>query len=367
MSCLTASTMSHYNIAIHTNDSVNITALGNLPTLWRSGSDTYTVFSGTPTRQIVDGEYLSNTDYSIRHHVQNHDYWCAPYSLGGGGCDFTRMKKSYQQAWLRDNIDQADFLPIPTWSDPRSASIKPSTVYLIKPEHGARGIGTMVFNTDFTTPAKLIKMLNTSETAYRSKDGTNWQQVQETFELSLKGGDVNGFSIANYVSKRDKYPGEGIEALLSGEGMVLQEQVEGIVAEYRFITNEDGKVVYAIRRTITPVVTHHSGINFSQGCGNNEHPRDAAVGSDLEELYLTSTLHTAVQGVNNLKLPLHSFDIFIKPRHEGAIARWGIFEFCPQFGVEAVPIRIITEAGKRFVEKMVAGKLTSNIVASSGV
>lgn len=374
--------MRQFNISLTETDSLNITALDNLNPSWVSVSDpqlSINIIRSKGARKIVNSDFVAESHFTISHHVQSHDHWVVPFSSSTGGCDFTRLKKSYQQAWLKDQIRDSSFLPVPTWSDPDSAVLQENTSYLIKPEHGARGIGNILFNSDYATPTKLLKLLNSAKSSEPSEQESDYKIIQDKFVKSLFNTDL-GIPIAHYVSVRDLHPGEGIEVLTSTEANCLQEQIQSIYAEYRFITDENGKVCYIVRRSINTVLQIRPGVSYGQGCGNMEIPKSVFIpnadGVDnlfkVEYAYTESSkvptklqdtrhrdcLTSALLGIESLKLPLHSFDVFIQEDANVNTAwNWGIFEFCPQFGVEAVPMRMIIEPAKRFVEQCVnAGK-----------
>lgn len=371
--------MRQFNISLTSDAALNVTALDNLQPSWTSETDPETrinIIRSEGTRKIVNCDFVTDTDYTIGHHVQFHDHWAVPFSSSSGGCDFTRLKKSYQQAWLKNEISEGSFLPIPTWSDPRSAILEQNTKYIIKPEHGARGIGNILFNSDYATPAKLLKLLKEAKGTQTSGQEPDYKAIQEKFVKSLLNTDL-GINIAHYVSARDKYSGEGIDVLTGGEGQVLQQQIDSIYAEYRFITDEVGKVRYMVRRAINTVLQIRPGVSYGQGCGNMETPKSVFVPDDegadnlfkvdyiyaegskvptkLQDIRHRDCLTAALLGVELLKLPLHSFDIFIQENTDANMTwNWGIFEFCPQFGVEAVPMRMIIKPAKRFVEQCVS-------------
>lgn len=372
--------MRHFNVSLTAADALNITALGNLDPSWVSATDpvlSVSIIRSEGTRRIVNSDFVSESYFTISHHVQTYDHWVVPFSSAPGGCDFTRLKKSYQQAWLKNGIRDGFFLPIPTWSDPDSAVLRENTRYIIKPEHGARGIGNILFNSDYATPSKLLKLLNKASDIQPKEQERDYKIVQDKFVEGLFNTQL-GINVAHYVSARDLYPGEGVGELIGGGGHCLQEQIDSIYAEYRFITDENGKVCYVVQRAINTVLQIRPGLSYGQGCGNMETPKSVFVpdaeGVDSlfkadyacaegtkktptkpQDIRHRDRLTAALLGVESLKLPLHSFDIFIQENtdvNEGW--NWGVFEFCPQFGVEAVPMHLIVGPAKRFVEKLVS-------------
>lgn len=375
--------MKSINVYITGDANNNVTALQGLPPTWVNGDSRYNIHRGDPWRHVVDGKFSTNAELVIRHDFQVGAILRKPHEKipFSGEIIFARLSKSYQQAWLNLHHLGPCFKVVPTWTDVVSAVIEPDKFYCIKPEHGARGIGFLVFSSNITTPFKMIKFLEDTV-------GEDAVKRQRAFQRKL-GKDKD--ALAHYISVRDRVPGEGYQQLTGGHSVVLQECVENIVEELRVITDEVGRVAYmitrarnvvssAIARSQTGDGSRGGDLVMRQGVGNGEVPERSYVASDNDNCNVddwikkgndadpdpertdpesrSNLIKEAVRRIEGLRLPLHSFDVFFtgkvidsaKENWRRQYREWGIFEFCPQYGLEAVPIRAISGAAKRYIE-----------------
>ena len=366
----------------------HVTLASHLPDGWLSNNEVdkkyinildYNNF----TTSVIDSQFSRHYSLKIKTSISRSAFDKFPYELNKlrKEATFTRLQKSTQQAYLKKALRGSEnFYPIPTWSKPFTATIDSNKLYVLKAEHGARGIGQFYFNPGSISLSKISKILTkVSKTAdeIRSKPKTadDIDKVQynsgEPLKTNLLKEAIKDIDDVKYISDRDNHPDEGFDILfndLHDDSGAICEYIEHIAAEFRVLTGCDGVPVYCIGRTLERRVAIGS-VQISQGCGNNETPNDNMIQPGgptpvlLSYTPITSrdekgivcgeqlvdnrvSMDPILTTIASLQLPMHSFDVFVT--YHG---KWGIFEFCPQFGVDAVPQDLLVKQSMEYIEK----------------
>lgn len=371
--------MNRFIVNINSNSGdKSLRALATLPNYWISENPVLKaaeiqITKSTPEVQVVSGRLIGGPDLTINgYHQSTISKGNEPFRLlESGDVGFIRLMKSYQHAWLNENLEKLQtekitYRPIPTWSSPLTAALDLSKCYLLKPELGARGMANIFFDASKVTLEKL-------EVAFKDVINNYTAIVSETSEAAPPKKTIEGClealnsagKVADFVKGWEQYDGEALR-LIDGQNSFfsqacLQEHVVGIHDEYRFITGYDGSVSVVCPRTRTCVsVLDDTKPNLSIATGAQTSLRsvlltktwDTGSFQSTKEMHLISTVAAAI---GTLNLPLHSFDIFVGKDQVG-MPFWGIFEFSPEFGMQAIPLKVIQDEAKLFVE--------SNLVAT---
>lgn len=371
--------MNRFIVQINSNASdKSLRALATLPNYWISenpilkGTEIQ-ITKSTPEVQVVDGQLIGGPDLTINgYHQSTVNKGNVPFRrVGDGDMSFMRLMKSYQHAWLNRSLDELQteqivYYPIPTWSSPLTAALDCSKRYLLKPELGARSMANIFFDAGKVTLDKLelaFKDVIDNYTAIDS-ESTETRPLKKTIEGCLEALNSTGM-VADFVKGWEHYDGEALH-LIAGHNSFfsrscLQEHVVGIEDEYRFITGHDGSVSVVCPRVRTCVSTLDDTKPYlSIATGTETSLRsviltktwDTGSFQSAKEMSVICTIAAAIRTLN---LPLHSFDIFVGKDQTG-MPFWGIFEFSPEFGMQAIPLKVIQDEAKLFVE--------SNLVAT---
>lgn len=355
------------------NSDKSLRALATLPNYWISKnpilrSAEIHITKSAPEVQVVDGQLIGGADLTISgHHQSTISKGNIPFRLlESGDVGFMRLMKSYQHAWLNSNLEllqtqELTYYPIPTWSNPLTAALDCSKRYLLKPELGARGMANIFFDAGSVTLEKLEVAFKDVINNYTTIDSETSETTpsKKTIDSCLEALNSTG-KVADFVKGWEQYDGEALR-LIAGQNSFfsqscLQEHVVGIEDEYRFITGYDGSVSVVCPRTRTCVsVLDDTKPNLSIATGAQTSLRsvlltktwDTGSFQSAKEMVEISTIAAAI---SNLKLPLHSFDIFVGKDQTG-MQFWGIFEFSPEFGMQAIPLKVIQQEAKLFVER----------------
>lgn len=369
----------------------HVTLASHLPGSWLSNTKTdkkciRILDDHSFKSSVADSEFDTNHTFRIKAALGQNAFDKFPYELNKLRKEaiFTRLQKSTQQAYLKNALRGLEnFYPIPTWSKPHTAIIDSNKLYVLKAENGARGIGQFYFKPGSISLSKISKILakvskTADETRSKPTSADDIIEVQsssgEPLKTNLLKEAIKDIDDVKYISDRDDRPDEGFDVLFTDlryDSGVICEYVDRIAAEFRVITGCDGVPVYCIARSLEKRVVLGS-VQISQGCGNNETPNDNMIQPggptpvllshtpeiirDNKGIVCGVHLHEhdadmahILSAISSLQLPMHSFDVFVT--YDG---KWGIFEFCPQFGVEAVPQDLMVKQSMAYVEKTIA-------------
>jgi len=198
---------------------------------------------------------------------------------------------------------------------------------VVKPIDGARGIGQIVADMDKVTPAALMVLIKGA--AKKEDFLTSLESLKPHVEYHIGHGDID----------------EGLVALAE-QGFFVQEQVSNVVAEYRLILDHESKIALTFKRKRDTLPLHQDSNNF-------DHKQATGVTWFLDEAkpagqYELSTVFNEVSTVlQELKIPLNSVDLFITADH-----KWGIFEYCPQYGTEGIDQKIMAPFLREQIERL---------------
>jgi hypothetical protein len=188
---------------------------------------------------------------------------------------------------------------------------------VIKPIDGARGIGQLIVNLDEILPANVAHLLTLA------KDGKDaFLEYVNTcaphVEYHIGHGEVE----------------EGIGAL--AEGYVVQEMVRNVENEYRIILTPESEPAFicARKRDSLPLDANANSHDYRQATGVARFRHEMAILSTIDYPHLNEVLVL----LKELQLPLNSVDLFITTD-----GKWGIFEYCPQWGTQGLPLKDITD------------------------
>lgn len=197
---------------------------------------------------------------------------------------------------------------------------------VIKPVHGARGIGQFLIDTN-KVPFKVVH-----ELVYRYNQG-NIDKENLFNELEPWG---NGVIYSKGTEKRED---EGLE-MLRGEYMI-QEYISDLIAEYRLITDYKGDIVYCQRRTLKEKTPGYAQAIGSEVLTNE---RDDIV-SDFLSMQFATEIKSFIKATIG---PMNSVDLFYTKNK-----KWGIFEHCNQFGMMGIPDDIALKLHSDFIANLI--------------
>ncbi len=192
--------------------------------------------------------------------------------------------------------------------------INPSNPVVIKPLDGARGIG------QFLIDPKKVPLIAVIDILDRYRVG---RLNAEDVLPALKKYDPE----LRYATAGENREGEGLSVILS-QGYCIQSYIPTIAEEYRLITGSGGAIAYCQKRTVRKA----SNSDFAQATGSDA---NSCVGSDvcdIESVLAKKDLKELGELTRDVIGPLSSIDLFLT--EDG---KWGIFEYCNQFGIKGVP------------------------------
>ena len=371
-------------------DLFHVTALWYLPSVWKTvGVERFvTVPSGVVSADGDPRRYEDSCDLEIVFDASDDSHpQTEPYELRGNQIVFTRFGKFAQADYIKRKlraVGQQDlrFTYLNCWKHWKDIPSYAGSVMVVKSENGARGISHLFFSTELTTPSRvgqcLTELRNGGQTLAHPDSEP---QDRSAFMLSVLNANLpeGKGPAAIFPQKGDSRLNEGYHQLLSGP-TVWQEVRQDIVAEFRVITDQRGFPSYFLRRDRNlddESLTLYDGkknVRIGMARGNtakvnswmvisketdrvaNDPPswiRQYLCMDFANDAYglVESTRDTALteailKGINALNLPLHALDIYLTADH-----RWGIFEFCPQFGTASVPNTFLHSIGKAFIEE----------------
>lgn len=198
---------------------------------------------------------------------------------------------------------------------------------VIKPIHGARGIGQFKINTERMPIRVVIDLLEKTR-----KNTTGSPDTKYILESLKDWADY-----FTYSTSGENYENEGIGILLS-QRFLVQEHVDNIEKEYRIITDYKGNLAYVQERKFKFDDKNY----YQQAIGSVIEPD--WVHSKPTSLDKTDNLDEIENFIKTVVGPLQSVDLFITK--EG---KWGIFEWCNQFGTMGIPSHIVMKLHEEFL------------------
>lgn len=303
-------------------------------------------FHENPKMSVVDGEVFFNFDFMIGNGQEKVGESDAVAVVPSDRLFINRRYNKIEQA-LRINqfVDTqanknkssfSNFYKVRSWAhrQPYGVShlVPAGGRVVVKPCDGARGIGQFLVD---TTKIPLIVFVEALD-LYRED-----RLSKEAFFAELdKYPEAYKYAVAG-----EKSEDEGLKALRS-QDFVIQSFVDNVVAEYRLITDHNGDITYCQQRTIRKTDT-----GFSQATGSES---NSLLASDVVPItdVLNKQSHKDLNQLGREVIgPLSSIDLFVT--EDG---KWGIFEYCNQFGIKGIPYPITLDLHKRFIEKLITGK-----------
>lgn len=255
-----------------------------------------------------------------------------------------------------------EFLPLRVWKDAKDYDGIGDKLMIMRPENGARGIGQLVYNPVYTTLAMLTKAMYHIDRAPDTScspsvkpddvvEASKSSISEEQFSFDMRNKFLREAFAAlpgnpQWYSESDRRKGEGYQILK--EDSFIQEYVPNIEAEYRIIIGGNNTPVYALKRNRKDY-WQVGNVPLAAACGEDVGPEKS-----FDDLHAAGIPHYVIQGFNKLcqeyDFSLFSFDLFIT--NEG---KWGILEFCNEFGQCSVPDGLVNREIKKFIERVTAG------------
>jgi len=193
---------------------------------------------------------------------------------------------------------------------------------VIKPRHGARGLGQFVVDTDKVSIGMLIHDIRNESLPIADVI------TKYTPHVTYHGGMEN-------------YDNEGRSQLLA-QGMAVQERVPGVKDEFRVLVGANSEIVAILPRSRYKKVTGGEGAHghdYDQATGTSVFLDRDYKGMDLEEVLPKPAQYKGfIKMLKDVVPPLNSVDLFTTEDGE-----WGIFEYCNQFGTVGVPLPVATD------------------------
>lgn len=212
---------------------------------------------------------------------------------------------------------------------------------VIKPVHGARGIHQFVVDTRTGNIHAFFQGLDKAINLYDK----NAQDINE-FLTQLRehySGDFDYFK-----GKNNTFEGPGH---LSQQIFFAQAYVGDVEQEIRIITGPNGEPTVAVGRERAK----YDGDKFTYHQASGAGMSDNLLNLDSIPTTLTKLTPEYWEEVKVMCRevigPLNSVDLFITK--EG---KWGIFEFCNQFGTTGIPNVVATDVHKQVIENLIYGE-----------
>lgn len=249
---------------------------------------------------------------------------------------FTQMARlaMFRDRLIKDGVQLDNFLAVPTWYIGLDTARNFPTAggyMVVKPLDGARGIGQFVVDTDKVNLNHFAAMLRNNILG-----NSEMYDKLDTWLLEKFDGAVSYHS----VTENTKH--EGLDSIQS-QGVIIQSMIEDIGAEYRIITGPQGEPVYCQLRGI-----RDKSSKYPQACGAGDIIDTNNVVSINSIFPKEEDLNGFLELVRHAIGPMNSLDLFITK--EG---KWGIFEFCNQFGVSGIPHELVVKIHVDFIASMI--------------
>lgn len=348
-------------IAVPPSTSGLLTALRYTSPSWVSSEGVRYIVSETVTSpRVINSELCFNYDLRITSSMSSDDP-CNPitYNTLNRSIDVCRMPKSVQAAYIHLKLDGHTKLHvnIPTWDSADLVNGKPFSVYAVKPEYSARGVGIMMYDS-LTVPHERVRTALAMAKKTAEGEETYDELTAQLCYAVTRSADHNGVDLN---TMGDRHAGEGYR-LLVNNAVCYQGVIQDIREEYRIITDHLGRASYFVKRQrvqrnkavsgfYTP--TYATGKNATAEDffiisddramptpGSKQGKKIFSVFNHPEELF-----NEVCAGVFRLSIPCHSVDIFVTDKRT-----WGILEFSPEMGTDSVPNDFMRDIARKWVE-----------------
>lgn len=204
-----------------------------------------------------------------------------------------------------------------------SCLVDPSNLVVVKPIDGARGIGQFLVDPSKIPLAVVVDVLDRFRNdRIEAKDVLS---ALRKYDPELK------YSTAGENSEH-----EGLLAIYS-QGFCIQDYIPNIKAEYRLITGYGDSPTYCQKRTVRAA----DATNFAQATGSETNSAKGDDICDVEHVLKGADYEGLMEFIKTVIGPLSSVDLFVT--EDG---KWGIFEYCNQFGIKGVPIKTVQRMHK---------------------
>jgi hypothetical protein len=190
----------------------------------------------------------------------------------------------------------------------------PKGKVVIKPLDGARGIGQLVVNLDELLPGTLMSVLG--------KLGMSTDDFLETMR--------------KYAPHIEYHIGHGsvVEGLVMlSQGYCVQEMIADVDMEYRLIVDINSRPQFIVERTRESLPLSSNEFGYRQATGSALTRSEIKILDKLKYPHMREVT-TLLKALN---IPLNSTDLFITKD-----GRWGLFEYCPQWGTQGLPMAELT-------------------------
>ena len=250
----------------------------------------------------------------------------------------TRLRNFATEQAKKGKFDIDNFIVPGVWYNKQQSGLSNLVIpdeekVIVKPVDGARGIGQFMVKLDKIPFVVFVETLD----RYRLEKIT-----EEQFWLGL-----NKFSGCYvYSTAGEHYENEGL-ASLKNQGYMVQGFVKDVCSEYRLLTDLDGKIAYCQMRGIRD----KDQSEFPQATGSDTNSIEGSDIVPIEEVVNKRTLRDLNAVASKVVGPLSSIDLFLTEDD-----RWGIFEYCNQFGIKGVPMETTFKLHYDFVERLIGDK-----------
>jgi hypothetical protein len=208
---------------------------------------------------------------------------------------------------------------------------------VIKPLDGARGIGHFVLDSHYINLDFFLKRLD-----WIVEQAANKKLEDDAFNKFLEDFGEH----VEYHSSGDREKYEGLVALHQ-QGYLVQSRVQFVEKEFRVLTDFEGKPVYFQERQVRKTDDEPTGSKYTQATGGGVRIEHSNICDDADKWFVD---HPEVDREYFERLcsevigPMSSIDLFFTIG-----GRWGIFEYCNQFGISGVPADIARALHLQFI------------------
>lgn len=208
----------------------------------------------------------------------------------------------------------------------------PDGLIYIRPSDGARGVGNTIFDTTKANIYSFLRLLTKGNSS--------------TFETDMKPF-AHAFASSDGMSFKKFIDGDLIKDRYSNQFAVITEVIENISSEIRIITDHNSEIAMTEFRTLSRFKIDYGSLEvpntIKQVIDDGTAPIKIYRGLAIPKsspISLTEEIKTLVKELP----PMSSVDIFFT--EDG---KWGIFEFCNQFGCEDFPVQWLQKLHEEFI------------------
>lgn len=349
--------MSKKTVIIGTDSSETATLVRDIPRCWEEDGVRYVVVQQSED-STVDGYSSGFYDLFIRTAVEPEAFDVGIATVKGIDVNhvyFTRHPKDRQAAAINKLFASKpgfhEFWPLRTWTSTKDIPQHRQGVVVVRPRHGARGIGQLVYDTRLTNQMSLQKLLlktraipdvRSGEVEFHENQNLTSEEKIAAFNKTLAEQFAALPGSPVWYSGGDRHVGEGWGVF---KDCFIQEYVTDIDKEYRIIIGGENKPVYAIER-LRSSYGSCSGVSLASASS-----AQAGINTASETLHGTGMPQEVIDGFTAIlrekDFSLYSFDVFTTKS-----GKWGIFEFSNEFGTESVPNGLVCTEIKKYIQRI---------------